>query len=469
MYTGCLVSRHYLKEKSNDELIWVKSMSIKTRKLETDVVIAGGGPGGCTIAKELSKKGKRVILIEKGGSSNLFLGHPLGVLLRLEKAARFPLPVRSTTEGDTVILAQCLGGGTVIYAGAAFKPDISYWKRYGIDMPEELIGEAMEECWVSLTPDEFIGPGARRVWEAATDLGIPFEKQYRHIDFSRCQAGSDGCINGCRLGAKWTARVFADQAIENGATLLTYTRVQDIMTEEGAACGVRAVDPYGRRYEIRAKAVICSAGGTHTAGILQRSGIPQAGSWFTGDPTFFTFGFVKNGPGNTNEHNMTVGWHDEENGIIYCSMASPFLSWQMQFLQDEQLRGLIRTHRYRQVLSVFSKVTDDGVGKITPNGKISKTFTKRDQLRFAHSRQINEKILLKAGCDANDLHHSGFIMGHPSGTVRVGQLLDTDLQTSIENLYCCDTSVFPEAPGRPPALTVVVLGKMLARRLESIL
>jgi choline dehydrogenase-like flavoprotein len=59
-------------------------------------------------------------------------------------------------------------------------------------------------------------------------------------------------------------------------------------------------------------------------------------------------------------------------------------------------------------------------------------------------------------------------MGHPSGSVKVGQLVDTNLETSVKNLYCCDTSVFPEAPGRPPALTVVVLAKRLAKRLEGI-
>ena len=41
-------------------------MAEKTHKLEADVVIIGGGPGGCTLARELSKRGKRVVLVEKG-------------------------------------------------------------------------------------------------------------------------------------------------------------------------------------------------------------------------------------------------------------------------------------------------------------------------------------------------------------------------------------------------------------------
>jgi choline dehydrogenase-like flavoprotein len=49
----------------------------------------------------------------------------------------------------------------------------------------------------------------------------------------------------------------------------------------------------------------------------------------------------------------------------------------------------------------------------------------------------------------------------------VGRLLDANLETSAKNLYCYDTSVLPEAPGVPPALTLVVLAKRLARRLEG--
>ena len=158
-------------------------MSKHVEKIETDVVIAGGGPGGCTIAKELSQKGKKVVLLEKGGNNNRFIGNPLGVLTRLEKEYHFPLPVKSTTEGDNVILAKCVGGGTIIYAGAAFEPSIKYWKKHGIDLPPELIDEAKEECWVNLTPDDYVGPGTRRICQAATELGIPFERQFRHIDF----------------------------------------------------------------------------------------------------------------------------------------------------------------------------------------------------------------------------------------------------------------------------------------------
>lgn len=442
-------------------------MADKVKKIDTDVAIIGGGPGGCTLAKELSAKGKKVVLLEKGGDHKRFLGSVMGNFLRLEKSLNIPVPLKQTEEGDTVILANCLGGGTLLYAGAAAEPDTEYWKRHGIELEQRLIDEAREECWVTLTPDEFVGSGAKRIQEAANEIGIPFEKQGRHIDFSKCKKGCEICVNGCCHDAKWTAKEFASEAIKNGATVLCNTEAKEIIIEDGVVGGVKAKNN-GTEYEVNAKAVVCSGGGMHTARILQRSGFPTAGSWFTGDPTFFTFGFPKDGSGNSGEHNMTVGWHDEENHVLFCSMISPFPAWHLQILQDEGIRSLSKLHRFGKVLGVFAKVSDDGKGKVESNGKISKTFTEQDQKRFAYSREVNKNILVKAGCNPNDIHYSSFVMGHPSGTVRVGELVDTNLETSVKNLYCCDTSVFPEAPGIPPAWTVVVLAKRLAGRLETI-
>ena len=53
--------------------------------------------------------------------------------------------------------------------------------------------------------------------------------------------------------------------------------------------------------------------------------------------------------------------------------------------------------------------------------------------------------------------------------MRVGKLVDSNLETSVKNLYCCDTSVIPDAFGVPPTLAIVALGKRLSRRLENVL
>jgi hypothetical protein len=254
--------------------------------------------------------------------------------------------------------------------------------------------------------------------------------------------------------------------------VLTHVKVSEVITENGTAAGVRAkgvLTKTGRKYEVRAPVVVCASGGVGTADILRNSGFPKAGSWFSGDPTVFVFGFLKGGEkGNGIEHNMTMGFNDEKHHIIYCAMQAPAIAWHLQFMQDEPIGSLSKLGRFGRTLGMFAKCSDDGVGKLYPDGRISKTYTKNDLERFEHGKEVCRKIIVKAGCDPSDIHNSGFTLGHPSGSVRVGELLDSNLETDVKNLYCCDTSVTPGAPGRPPALTIVTLGKRLARRLETI-
>jgi choline dehydrogenase-like flavoprotein len=57
------------------------------------------------------------------------------------------------------------------------------------------------------------------------------------------------------------------------------------------------------------------------------------------------------------------------------------------------------------------------------------------------------------------------VAAHPGGTVKIGDIVDSNLQTEYENLYVCDCSVIPEAWGLPPTLTLIGLGKRLAKHL----
>jgi choline dehydrogenase-like flavoprotein len=57
--------------------------------------------------------------------------------------------------------------------------------------------------------------------------------------------------------------------------------------------------------------------------------------------------------------------------------------------------------------------------------------------------------------------------GAVRGTAKICEVVDANLKTRIDNLYVCDCSVMPEAWGLPPTLTLVALGKRLARPLVA--
>ena len=441
-------------------------MSKQLKRLDADVVIVGSGPGGATVAKELSQRGKKVILLEKGGYHKRFMGTLIAAANIFENHGKTP-----TMEGDIMFSASGVGGTTLVFTGSAFEPLHKEWLEHGIDIIKEA-REARQECWVNKVPDSLITPAAKRMMTSAQELGYPWEVLDKFVDPEKCKAGCDKCSLGCPKGAKWTAEEYVRQAVANGATLLTHVAVRDVMVEGGIAGGVRARGSDGQEYEVHAKVVVCAAGGMNSARILRRSGIYDAGRWFAADPSAIVVGYLKEGTGMHGDHLMGVGWKDHENGVTYASAMSTDYSQLLANVanSEHKLRDIQNIRRRKKAMGIMVKISDETTGRVfLEEGKVSKVFTDQDNFRLEYGKAVAEKILTKSGCDPYSIGWGKPILAHPSATVPVGKLLDSDLQTSIKNLYCCDASVFPASPGVPPVLTIVSLGKRLAKHLDTMI
>ena len=90
-------------------------------------------------------------------------------------------------------------------------------------------------------------------------------------------------------------------------------------------------------------------------------------------------------------------------------------------------------------------------------------MTENDKVKIYKGYAQAREILAHAG--ARHIHRSWYLAAHPGGTIKINDLVDTDLKTAIDNLYVCDCSVMPDAWGLPPTFTLVALGKRLARHL----
>ena len=85
-------------------------------KREYDVIVAGTGIGGATVAREMAKKGKSVLMLERGGRINM-MGNTITMAMILQ---HFGL-IRSK-EKYTVTFANNYGGLSVLAAGCAVPP-----------------------------------------------------------------------------------------------------------------------------------------------------------------------------------------------------------------------------------------------------------------------------------------------------------------------------------------------------------
>ena len=210
--------------------------------------------------------------------------------------------------------------------------------------------------------------------------------------------------------------------------------------------------------------VVVAAGGIGTPRLLQASGFRAAGDGMTMDTTVMVYGFVKE-RGIGNEPPMTWSWENHEVGYMLSTLMDPWLLYPL----INALKGVkyaLYWPKWNHILGVMIKLKDEVSGGVFPNGKISKPLTELDRSRLRQAEEVCHKILIEAGADKSTIFMTPLRGTHPSGTVRIGKLLDTNLQTETPGLYVCDASTFPEALDRPTVLTIIGLAKRLAKYLS---
>ena len=435
-------------------------MNTEMKKKGYDYVIVGTGPGGGTTARELAKAGASVCIVERGARHERMLGAPFGTRI-LEGGGLF---CRSM-EGVYIARGITVGGSSMIYNGNVFNPPQKLLNQIGLDFSQE-VAELREEIGVQKLPERFFAhwTGGMRMFEAAQSLGLHFRQQVKFINPDKCKVGCDSCIAGCPRGAKFSSRVFVDQAVQAGATLMVSTPVEHVLWEKNRAKGVRARD--GRA--ILGDKIILSAGGIGTPRILLSSGFSGVGENFYMDPMDIVVGYAdKPGQGSWREMTFTHAIEDLKDtyGFIIGNISA-FSAFGTSTMRLNMLRhNLPRAPYYKRGMGLFVKLGDERQGRVYADGRISKPFTETDNQRMAKGVQIAKEILLKAGAAPGSIAVGRGIGGHPGGTAAMGRVVDQHFRTRLENLYVCDGSVLPESPGVPPSLTIMSMSKMFAKML----
>jgi choline dehydrogenase-like flavoprotein len=431
-------------------------MSQKTL-LEADVIVVGTGPAGATVARDLTFQGKKVLILERGADHK-----PTG---RPTAAAKFtggPGKGMMKSEPEGLLMVRCLtlGGSTMMYTGTAFDPDVDKFKKYGVELTPELIDEVKRELKVAPLPDENIGSAAKGLMKSAQDLGLDWHKLNKFVDPSKGKLrNKDFFFGSDREKPRWQARDWALEAEKAGATLLTNTYVEEVLVENNVATGVLAKGERGEQIEANADAVVVSAGGVGSPVILQKSGIYEAGQQFFFDPFCMTFGYLDEPTDFPSEPPMVSGLHTED-GVMVTDMSLP---WTMHANYTTKAKKYFTAFRTRRALGLMTKIRDDLEGSIGITEQITKRLTNEDHHKIEKGKAISRKILRNLG--AKDIWYSGCGAAHPGGTCRIGEVVDANLETKYKNLFVADASVIPEQWGIPPVLSVICLGRRLARHL----
>jgi choline dehydrogenase-like flavoprotein len=445
----------------------LKPMSIEK---SYDYIIIGSGPGGATLAKELSRKTKSILIIEYGPKFTK-TGAIRVAPIFFNKEKMYP----KTDSGIWVGRARILGGSSYVAMGNAVTPPRKIFREWEIDLSEEL-ESARRDLRVNPMPSHFMGEGTRRINEAAKSLGWEMKPTSKCVDFTKCK-NCGQCMFGCPTGAKWTALEFIDEATSNGAELLLDTEVMEVLHEKGRVTGIRANNK-GNTFQIDGKNIILSTGALETPRILQNSGIPEAGKGLAMDVYQPAYGYTED-VGMKNE--IILGTYLEQLIEEKEFFAAPYMYTPLYLVKDiegyapeklnlfNQMKIVFKSRKIKanRLIGMMTKIRDEMNGEVSNDGIIHKPLTKKDKEKLEEAYDINRRILIAAGANPERIYQGSYESGHPCCTASIGKVVNEHQETRIKGLFVSDASIFPSPLGMPTILTIVAFSKRLAKYLLS--
>jgi choline dehydrogenase-like flavoprotein len=433
-----------------------------------DVIIVGTGAGGATVAHELCNENLNLLILDKGSKI------PRGNAVSKIKITKLNLEIESQLDNteyeflnQPAELMEIVGvGGTtpVSLANACYACTSCYknsataqFKGHDLELFEELL-DASKELKVGSLPSHMMGPATTRLMREGEKLGYFLEPMPKFIDFSKCDS-CGLCILGCTKGAKWDATDFIRdvESSENPPEIETNFTVTKILHNEGKVQGIEGIDKSGELKVYKSKIVVLGAGALNTPQILINSDISKdVGEGLFTDLFITVGGFLKD---------------VELNKEIPMAVKSEFGPYFLSPHYAGQLVGMINDKGFEadesDVMGIMIKIADESNGKILKDGTITKKLTERDLKLFKKGYKKSVELLTAMGVDPDSISSTSIRGAHPGGTAAIGKVVNKNLETKVAGLYITDASVIPQAPGRPPILTITALAKRLSNNVKN--
>lgn len=401
----------------------------------SDVIIVGAGTGGLSVARELSKNpDANITIIEKGPKTT-----PGESYKFYDPWDKNELELIKTT---------CVGGSSLVIAGNYVPALVDELKEFDIDITPQL-KQLEEEIQIQTMPKSHEGKINKLLADAARELGLEMQPMPKGINPEKCIICGK-CAWGCPNGAKWSSLEDLKVAQSNGAKLITDEGVINLIVEDNKIKGV-VTDKANTYY---ADVVVLAAGGIVTPKLLRIAGI-KAGETLAVDP-FVTIGGYYKGAQQDNEIQMNK--FIKLPHIVIASHTSQFLLPKIQETHPDATSD--------DIISFMVKVPDNTKGHVYAN-EVVKGIDFEDASLIARGCGIAASILVKAGADIESISSTHVRGAHLISSARIGDIVDSNLETEIENLYVGDGCVLPEAPGLPPIYTILALSRRLGQYLAQ--
>ena len=421
-----------------------------------DLIVVGTGAGGATVAREMSKRGKKVLMLEAGPHRV-----PDASFISVIKDMMIPgKGMFITPQGCGVVRAMCTGGSTLYYYGSAIYPPIERYKPFGLDLKQDADEMYRDLSFLGPLKDEMISPMNRAIMEAARSLGHdwkPIDKFYRQ---DRWTPDYQFELSDPR-DIRWTALEFVREAMLNGAKLLNNAKVTRVLLENKKAVGVEFKQK-GVTHQVHASTIVLSGGGMSTPLLLRDLGVEGTGRDYFVDP-FINVVAEHKTITRDRELPMSCGCNFEGDGYFMTDLPNP--NRIQEGIYGLNVGRVDQFFKGKHTMVIMIKLRDSLGGKLGKHGWPIKYITDEDKKKLKSGAQKAKQILQKAGC--HTFYLTNYTAAHPGGTAKIGECVDSNLKTQFDNLYVCDASVIPVACGLPPVTQIITLGKYISRYLAG--
>ncbi len=489
-------------------------------RAECDTVIVGSGCSGSVVASILAASGEDVVVLEEGGAYRVeqygqFKPTEAFRYLYRDGGASPVFGIGDTPE-IFLLLARCVGGGSVVNGGVCFRTPpyiLDQWAEtlgladYGPQKMEPFFAEVERILHVQKVPDRLLNRGVLKIREAATRAGYESANISRNVE--NC-CGCARCIVGCPHDAKRTAQLeYLDKAIERGTRVYADCVATQVLVKNGRACGVvasirdRDTGRHRVKLTVQAKRVVLAAGAIHTPALLLKNGLckssGQVGRNLTVHPGMRVYAMfddeVRAWEGSFQSYAID---HFRRQGIHLINIFAPVgaIAGTLPGIgrQNAELMMAIKH------LATFGVMLSDQPGGRVRRGLgqtplVTYRMALRDKVKFLRGVRIVAQLYFDAGakrvflpCVEMPIVNSPDDLAklepdqikasrlecsaqHPLGTCRMGvdpktSVVGPDGQAhDLPGLYVVDSSVVPTSVAVNPQITIMALATALAQRM----
>jgi glucose dehydrogenase len=491
-----------------------------------DYCIIGAGLVGSLLAYNLTKNGKRVVIIdagprfvdqqaEYGFNSKGILpyvlpeGHPS--FLQYEDSSTHPYPYEQS-------IVKGIGGSTLAWLGIAIRllpDDFKMYSKFGIgvDWPinysnlEEYYQEAECELGVAGKNDNpwlkniiyplpaFLFDETDQIFtRACTELNIrthstsQARNSRKYRNYPECDS-SASCITFCPSGAKYTALRHLLEAEKTGfLKIIPNAPVLRLVSDKDKILSALVFNSK-KPFHIKAQNFILAAHTVESIRLLMLSkndffpnGLANSsgllGKYFMDHPAIISEGEIdlrldQKGYQTLQSYQFYSTENRSREGAIKLEFStSPQFIWQKK--ENESVKKL----KILSLLDVLpslenqvslSKIKNDNLH--LPVAKISIKLSEYENQAVLKAKSIAKSILQNCGARIIESSNVTWGMGHPSGGCRMSKsksegVVDENLKAhDISNLFVVGSSVFPTIGAANPSLTIAALALKLSHHL----